>query len=129
MKLSVVILCWNDWSVIKDALQSIFDTTRNLDYEVIVSDNGSTNGTIGSIRQTFHQPNLRIVENNANLGFARGNNAGIAQASGEYILILNPDTIMHSGSLDKLVEFADQHPEGGAFGCRVVYLDGRYQTS
>lgn len=129
MKLSIVILCWNDWEVIKDALQSIFDTTRKLDYEVIVSDNGSTNGTLESIRETFHQPNLRIVENHANLGFARGNNAGIAEAQGEYILILNPDTVAHQDALEKLVAFADQHPEGGAFGCRVVYPDGKYQTS
>jgi GT2 family glycosyltransferase len=129
MKLSVIILCWNDWGVIKEALQSIFKTTKNIDYEVIVSDNGSTNGTLESIRNTFQQPNLRIVENNANLGFARGNNAGIAVAQGEYILILNPDTVMHEATLDKLVAFADQHPEGGAFGCRVVYPDGRYQTS
>lgn len=129
MKLSVVILCWNDWEVIKDALQSIFDKTRMRDYEVIVSDNGSSNGTLESIKENFRQPNLRIVENNANLGFARGNNAGIAAARGEYVLILNPDTWMHDATLDKFVEFADQHPEAGAFGCRVVYPDGSYQTS
>jgi hypothetical protein len=70
-----------------------------------------------------------VVENLANLGFARGNNAGIRVAAGEYVLILNPDTIVHDGSLDRWVEFADRHPEAGAFGCRVQNSDGTYQRS
>jgi hypothetical protein len=70
-----------------------------------------------------------VVENRANLGFAKGNNAGIRETCGEYVLILNPDTIIHDGSLDRWVEFADQHPEAGAFGCRVHNPDGSYQRS
>jgi GT2 family glycosyltransferase len=128
-KLSVVILCWNDQKVIHDAIRSIYEKTREVDYEVIVSDNGSAEGCVSGIRAAFPYPNLRIVENRANLGFSRGNNAGIAAANGEYILILNPDTVMHEGALDKLVQFANQHPEAGAFGCRAVYPDGRYQTT
>lgn len=128
-KLSIVILCWNDGEVIYNAIRSIYEKTRSVDFEIIVSDNGSAEGLLAGIRGVFPYPNLHIVENRANLGFARGNNAGIAAAQGDYILILNPDTIMHEGALDRLVDFADQHREGGAFGCRVLYLDGRYQTS
>lgn len=128
-KLSIVILCWNDEEVIHDAIRSIYAKTKAVDFEIIVSDNGSAEGCVAGIRKAFPHPNLRIVENRANLGFARGNNAGVAVAQGEYILILNPDTLMHEAALDKLVEFADQHPEGGAFGCRVVYPDGSYQTT
>jgi hypothetical protein len=128
-KLSIVILCWNDQKVIHDAIRSIYEKTRALDFEVIVSDNGSAEGCVEGIRKAFPHPNLRIVENRANLGFSKGNNEGIAVAQGEYILILNPDTVMHDGALDNLVRFADRHPEGGAFGCRAVYPDGRYQTT
>jgi GT2 family glycosyltransferase len=127
MKLSIVIICWNDWKVIENCLRSILESTHEVEYEVIVSDNGSTDGSVEKIRAQF--PAVRVVENGANLGFAKGNNAGIREAQGEYVLILNPDTIMHEGSLDRWVEFADAHPEAGAFGCRVNNPDGSYQRS
>lgn len=127
MKLSIVIICWNDWKVIESCLRSIFESTTKTQFEVIVSDNGSTDGSVERIRVQF--PAVRVVENNANLGFAKGNNAGIREASGEYILILNPDTIVHAGSLDRWIEFADHHPEAGAFGCRMLNPDGSYQQS
>jgi len=127
MKLSIVIICWNDWKVIENCLRSIYEGTHNTEFEVIVSDNGSTDGSVGKIRAQF--PSVRIVENRANLGFGRGNNAGIREASGKYVLILNPDTIIHDGSLDRWLEFADEHPEAGAFGCRVHNPDGTYQRS
>jgi GT2 family glycosyltransferase len=125
MKLSVVILCWNDLKVINDCLASIFATTRRTEFEVIVPDNGSTDGSIEFIRKQY--PEVRVIENGANLRFAKGNNAGIRASEGEYVLILNPDTIIHEGALDGLVAFADQHPEAGAFGCRVLNADGTYQ--
>lgn len=127
MKLSIVIICWNDWKVIENCLRSIFEGTHDIEFEVIVSDNGSSDGSIEKIRQQF--PAVRLLENRANLGFARGNNAGIREARGEYVLILNPDTIIHDGSLDRWIAFADRHPEAGAFGCRVNNPDGTYQQS
>jgi len=127
MKLSVVIICWNDLRVIRECLRSIFAGTQSADFEVIVSDNGSTDGSVQFIHENY--PQVRVVENGANLGFAKGNNAGIRAAQGELILILNPDTIIHEGSLDKFIAFANQHPEAGAFGCRVLNLDGTYQVS
>src|SRR5438132_13553621 len=125
MKLSVVIICWNDLKVIANCLRSIFDETHEIDFEVIVSDNGSTDGSADYIRENFGQ--VKVVENGGNLGFARGNNSGIRVAHGDYILILNPDTIIHDRALEKLVAFADCHREAGAFGCRVLNLDGSFQ--
>lgn len=125
MKLSIVILCWNDLKVISDCLRSIFEQTKDLEFEVIVSDNGSTDGSIAAVRKHF--PRVRVLENGLNLGFAKGNNAGIAVSTGEYVLILNPDTIIHDRALEELVAFADRHPEAGAFGCRVLNRDGSYQ--
>src|SRR5438067_4377758 len=126
MKLSIVIICWNDWKVIGQCLSSIFNQTKEISFQVIVSDNGSTDGSRENIRRDF--PPVQIVENGANLGFAKGNNAGIRAAQGEYVLILNPDTIICDHALEKLVAFADEHPDAGAFGCRVLNPDGSFQT-
>lgn len=126
MKLSIIIICWNDLKVIVDCLRSIILYPQSFDYEVIVSDNGSTDGSVNVIRGEF--PQVRIVENGANLGFARGNNAGIAAATGEYILILNPDTIIHDGAIESLIRFAEMHNEAGAFGCKVLNSDGSFQN-
>jgi GT2 family glycosyltransferase len=125
MKLSVVILCWNDIKVVGDCLQSIYDGTHAVDFEVIVSDNGSTDGSLEFIRTKY--PQVRLLENGVNLRFAKGNNVGIQASRGEYVLILNPDTIIHDRSLDKMVAYADKHPEAGAFGCKVLNVDGTYQ--
>jgi GT2 family glycosyltransferase len=127
MKLSIVIICWNDLRVIRDCLRSIYEGTHETNFEVVVSDNGSVDGSVEFIRR--HYPQVRIVENRQNLGFARGNNAGIRASRGEYVLILNPDTIIHDGALDKLVEFAERRSGAGAFGCRVLNPDGTYQVS
>jgi GT2 family glycosyltransferase len=125
MKLSIVILCWNDLKVIGDCLASIYSGTHSIEFETIVSDNGSTDGSIDFIRKNF--PQVRILENGTNLRFAKGNNVAIRASQGEYVLILNPDTIIHDGALDKVVKFADEHPEAGAFGCKVLNVDGSVQ--
>lgn len=125
MKLSIVIICWNDLRVIRDCLHSIYAETHSTEFEVIISDNGSSDGSVEFIRKNY--PQARVIENGANLGFGKGNNVGIRASSGEYVLILNPDTIIHDKALDKWIAFADRHPEAGAFGCRVLNPDGTYQ--
>lgn len=127
MRLSIIILCWNDLKVIPDCLRSIYATTNSTAFEVIVSDNGSTDGSLAFIRENY--PQVRVIENGRNLRFAKANNVGIRASRGEYILILNPDTIIHDGALDTMITFADRHPDTGAFGCRVLNSDGSYQTS
>lgn len=127
MKLSVIIICWNDLRVIPECLRSIYAGTRSSDFEVLVSDNGSTDGSVEFIRKNY--PDVRVLENGANLGFGKGNNVGIRASNADYVLILNPDTIIREGALDRLVQFADKHPGAGGFGCRVLNPDGTYQTS
>ncbi len=127
MKLSIIILCWNDLKVIPSCLRSIYETTLSTEFEVIVSDNGSADGSVEFIRTNY--PQVKLIENGRNLRFAKGNNVGIHVAKGEYILILNPDTIIHPGTLDRMTVFADGHPEAGAFACRVLNADASYQTS
>lgn len=127
MKLSIVIICWNDWKVLQDCLRSIYTGTHSIDFEVLVSDNGSCDGSIDQIRRHF--PMVHVIENHQNLGFSKGNNVGIQKSRGDYVLILNPDTIIHDGSLDHWLKFADLHPEAGAFGCKVLNADGTRQES
>ena len=107
VKLSIVIICWNDLKVIEDCLRSIIERTHSTDFEIIVSDNGSTDGSVELIRTNF--PDVQVIENRQNLGFARGNNVGIHASKGEFVLILNPDTYVHEGSLDRWIEFAERH--------------------
>jgi GT2 family glycosyltransferase len=125
VKLSIVIICWNDLKCIGDCLNSVFDQAKSVDFEVIVTDNGSTDGSLDFVRQ--HYPQVKIVANGANLGFGPGNNAGFKVATGDYVLILNPDTILRPHALEQLLAFADRHPEAGAFGCRTLNVDGSLQ--
>ncbi|HEY6272597.1 MAG TPA: glycosyltransferase family 2 protein [Terriglobales bacterium] len=125
MELSVVILCWNDRKVIADCLRSIYAGTQSTEFEVIVSDNASSDESVEFIRMNF--PQVRVLENSTNLRFSKGNNVGIRACKGHWILILNPDTMIHDGALDRWIQFADQHPEAGAFACRVLNADGSHQ--
>jgi GT2 family glycosyltransferase len=125
VKLSIVIICWNDRKCIGDCLKSVYDQAIMADFEVIVTDNGSTDGSLEFIRKNY--PQVRIVANGANLGFGPGNNAGFKVATGDYVFILNPDTILRPHAIERLLAFADRHPEAGAFGCRTLNTDGSLQ--
>jgi len=127
VKLSIVIICWNDLGVLRDCLRSIYAGTHSTEFEVIISDNGSNDGSLEFIYQNYK--NAYVIENAVNLRFSKANNVGIQASKGELILILNPDTLIHEGALDKWVKFADRHPEAGAFGCRVLNADGSCQGS
>jgi N-acetylglucosaminyl-diphospho-decaprenol L-rhamnosyltransferase len=93
---------------------------------VIVVDNGSTDGTLDVVRERF--PEARVLEQE-NLGFGAGNNAGMRAASGRYFLLLNPDAWLTEGALDQLVAFAEEHPEAGVVGPRLLNPDGSLQRS
>ena len=123
MKLvSVIVVNWNNWKLTNDCLASL----QGLRYDpsaVIVVDNGSTDGSVKGIRDRF--PDVEIIENGANLGFAKGNNAGIRlalQRGAEYVWLLNNDTIVDSNALLALVEKAESDPKIGAVGSAVYYM-------
>lgn len=127
MKVSVVIICWNDLKDILVCLQSVISETTAWEYEVIVTDNGSTDGSVEEIKKRF--PTVHVLENRANLGFAGANNRAFDLARGDYVLILNPDTIIRDRAIEKMVAFADAHKEVGAIGARMLNSDGSYQRS
>lgn len=116
--LSVVIVSWNTALLLADCLRSIPGGARDLAYEVIVVDNASTDGSADLIATEF--PDVKLIRNRDNVGFARGNNQGTAISTGRYVLLLNSDTIVKPHALANLVQYMDQHSEVGAVGPRLL---------
>ena len=129
VQLSIVTVCWNCREVILDALQSIIDETQKTSYEILVSDNGSTDGSVEAIEATFSDENIRVIRNGKNVGFARGNNAAIRHVRGQYVLLLNPDTVVLDGAIDKWMEYVESQSDVVAHGLRLLYGDGSYQVT
>ena len=127
MKLSIIIVNWNVREDVVNCLRSIQENQPRCEYEVIVVDNASTDGSAEAVRQQF--PWVRLIVNERNLGFAAGNNVGLKKASGEYVLFLNSDTIVHRGSFDGLVSFMDANPDVGGCGPKLLNQDGSLQPS
>jgi len=117
---SVVVVTWNALPWIEQCLDSV----RGQD--VVVVDNGSTDGTVAFVRERF--PNVRVVEQD-NRGMGGGNNTGMRSADGRYFFLLNSDAWLVGDGLAKLVEFADAHPEAAVVGPRLVNTDGTLQRS
>ena len=101
--------------------------SHRLQIELIVVDNGSTDGTAAALREAA--PQARVLVQPANLGFAGGNNVGLAAARGRYLLLLNSDTEVRPGALAALVAFMDAHPDAGACGPMLVNPDGSLQPT
>jgi hypothetical protein len=95
--------------------------------EVIVVDNGSQDGSAGEVKRLF--PDIRLVENRQNFGFAKATNQGISLSSGRYILLLNPDTEVLEGSIESMVAFMESHPDAGIAGAQLLNEDGSRQNS
>ncbi len=127
MDLSISIVSWNTRDVLNQCLASVYDTMDGLDFEVIVVDNASTDGSADMVRAKY--PQAKVIANTKNIGFAAANNQALEIAGGRYFLLLNPDTICNPGALAKLVEFMDNHPRCGAVGPMVLNVDGSLQYS
>lgn len=127
MKLSIAIVNWNTGELLAQCLSSIFEHPPSADSEVFVVDNHSSDESILLARQRF--PRVNYLLNGTNLGFPAANNQAIRQSRGEYVLLLNPDTIVRKGALDVMVAFLDQHADAGAAGARLLNPDGSLQPS
>lgn len=119
--LSIVIVTWNTRHVIEDCLDSIFANLGTLKAEVIVIDNASTDGSPELIAREF--PQVKLIANEVNRGFAAGNNLGLRAARGEFILLLNPDTVIIGDVLEKGLDYARRSPTAGVIGCQVMESD------
>ncbi len=125
--LTIVIVSFNTRELTLECLRSVFQETRELTFEVIVLDNASTDGSADAIAEAF--PQVRLIRSLENLGFARANNVAAEYAQGQWLLLLNPDTVVLDGAIDKLVAFAESHPEAGVFGGRTLFPDGSLNPS
>lgn len=127
MKISIIIVSWNVRKELLDCLNSIKENPPSFEYEVIIVDNASTDGTSEALQENF--PQTRLIVNSKNAGFAAANNIGIKKSRGEYILLLNPDTIVLPHSLDILINFMDTNKDVGVCGAKLLNTDGSSQES
>ena len=127
LELSIIVVTYNSRRHVRDCLESIQQTAGDIGHEVIVVDNASQDGTPNIIRNEF--PNVYLIANPENLGFARGGNQGITQSQGRTILLLNPDTIVPPKTLATLLNEMKQSPETGLLGCRLLNADRSLQQS
>jgi GT2 family glycosyltransferase len=124
---SIIIVNWNTKELLRDCLSSVYEHAGDIDYEIIVIDNASTDGSAEMVKNDFGQ--VILIENTENRGFAAANNQGMAVAKGRYVLLLNSDTIVLDNAIAKTVRFADENPRAAVTGCRVLNPDRTLQRT
>lgn len=120
--LSIIIVSYKTKEYLKECLLSIKKNVVNIPYEIIVVDNHSLDGTVDMIRNEFSE--VTLIENTKNLGFAKANNQAFKLSKGEFILLLNPDTVVLPGSILRMVRFMEKEPSAGAVGCEFIKPEG-----
>ena len=122
MKLSVVIVSYNVRSYLEQCLQSVQKALEGIEGEVFVVDNHSDDDSVVTVREKY--PWVRLIENQENLGFSKANNQAIRQSQADYVLLLNPDTVVAEDTLRGVLTFMDEHPKAGGAGVMMCYEDG-----
>lgn len=125
MKLSIIIVSYNTEELLLDCIKSIEENLQQFEYEIIVVDNNSADGSVGLLKSRYS--NIKLIENNYNAGFAKANNQGLLLSAGEYILLLNSDTVILGEAIDTLVTFMDIHQEAAICGPRLLNSDRTLQ--
>jgi GT2 family glycosyltransferase len=126
--LSIIIVSWNVQEYLRQCLNSLrADFDQNLKYEIIVIDNNSSDNTAAMLAHDF--PEVELIRNKDNLGFARANNQGIKISRGKFVLLLNPDTQVRKGCINTLISFLRSHDKTGVVGPKLLNLDGTLQAS
>ncbi|PIP28998.1 hypothetical protein COX28_01540, partial [Candidatus Kuenenbacteria bacterium CG23_combo_of_CG06-09_8_20_14_all_39_39] len=127
MDLSIIIVNWHVRDLLKKCLISIYQHIQNINFEVFVVDNASLDGSLKMIQQEF--PQVRLIANQRNTGFAYANNQALEQARGQNILLLNPDTELIDNSLEKIVRVFGQHNDWAVLGGKILNPDHSLQES
>jgi GT2 family glycosyltransferase len=127
MDLSIIIVNWNTRKLLLECLNSIYASSLNIEFEIWVVDNYSADDSPAEIRENF--PEIYLIENEKNIGFARANNLAYQKCRGKYILLLNPDTVVENDAIEQLVRFLDQTPDAGMVGARLLNPDKTLQIS
>jgi GT2 family glycosyltransferase/lipopolysaccharide/colanic/teichoic acid biosynthesis glycosyltransferase len=126
-EVSVIIVNYNVKHFLEQCLMAIEQARHNLNIEIIVVDNASVDGSQAMVKKKF--PDVKLIENSKNFGFAKANNIGLRLARGRYILILNPDTLIQEDTIIVLKKFLDEHPAVSAVGCKLINPDGSFQIT
>ena len=126
-RLSIIIVSYNSRADLDGCLRSLTAAPPRIDHEIVVVDNASSDGTQTYVRERW--PGVRLIDAGGNVGFARGNNIGISQTFGELVLLLNPDTSVRPGTIDRLVAALDANPHAAVAGPRLVDQSGRPELS
>jgi GT2 family glycosyltransferase len=119
-ELSIIIVNWNTRGLLRECLMSICAQVRDCSFEILVVDNASSDGSAQLVSRDF--PQIQLIANESNLGFARANNQAIERSLGRYILLLNADVLIADAAIDRMLAFMRTHPRAGALGC--VHVDG-----
>ena len=114
IKLSIVIVNYNVEYFLEQCLYSVRKATKDLNAEVFVVDNNSVDGSIKMVKEKF--PEVYLIENKVNTGFSKANNQAIIQSKGEYVLLLNPDTVVEDDTFHKIITYMVAHQEAGGLG-------------
>ncbi|MDA3942687.1 MAG: glycosyltransferase family 2 protein [Bacteroidetes bacterium] len=124
MKLSIVIVNYNVEHFLEQCLYSVRKAVKDMEAEIFVVDNNSVDGSLRMLREKF--PEVVLIDNKENLGFSKANNQAIRRSEGEYVLLLNPDTVVEDDTFTKVISFMDSHPEAGGLGVKMVDGKGNF---
>lgn len=126
MDISIIIVNYNTYDLTKNTINSVIETADNIDYEVVLVDNASADGSIEKLKEDFYgYQNIKIIKNDINLGFSKANNIGMRIAKGDYFLLLNSDTKLELDCLQNAIEYIKKDEKIGALGAKVVLPDGK----
>lgn len=126
MDISIIIVNYNTYDLTKNTINSVIETANDIDYEVILVDNASADGSIQKLEEDFcGYQNIKIIKNDTNLGFSKANNIGMRIATGDYILLLNSDTKLEVDCLQNAIEYIKKDEKIGALGAKVVLPSGK----
>jgi GT2 family glycosyltransferase len=123
--LTIIIVSWNVEKVLVECLESIYQNLKDISFEIIVVDNNSSDNTRNAIHSSF--PDITLIENSRNVGFAPANNQAIPLSQGRYILLLNPDTLIIGNAIQQMIHYAESHPAVGLVGPRLESSNGEIQ--
>ena len=127
LDLSIIIVNYNVKEFLQNLIHSIHKAAQNLQYEIIIIDNASSDGSVEFISEKF--PGIQLIANSQNLGFGRANNQGLKIAKGKYFLLINPDSIVSEDTFIKMISFFESHPSVGLAGCKILNPDGTLQLA
>lgn len=125
MKISISVVTYNNSKVIEKFINSIFNITNNIDFEIIIIDNNSSDNTVEIIKNNFK--NVKLIKNDKNIGFGAAHNVAIKLGKGKYHLVLNPDIIFTENTIEKLINFMEENSDIGLVSPKIIFPDGTIQ--